>query len=172
MQIKGATLEVLSCKQNKELRMSDYQAPTAEGPNRGIDMRQLFGEVKVIAVVGYSDNPERAGHYVAQFLAEKGYKIIAINPKFGETVDGLPNFRSLQDIPPGTQVDLIDVFRAPPHVPVVLEAALKMNPRPKYFVMQPGAGNPEVASRARQEGLIPLIDSCMMATHKIYMPEE
>jgi predicted CoA-binding protein len=134
----------------------------------GVDFKQLFNEIKTIAIVGYSDNPERAGHYVAHYLKDAGYQVLAINPKFDGEINGLPNFKSLADIPGETQVDLIDVFRAPPVVPEIAAEAAKLNPQPKYFFMQPGAESAEGARIAAEHGMIPIMYSCMMAAHKIW----
>ena len=134
----------------------------------GVDFRQLFKEIRTIAVVGYSDNPERAGHYVAHYLKDAGYDVLAVNPKFGAEINGLRNFKSLADIPADVQVDLVDVFRSPPQVPEVASAAGKLNPLPKYFFMQPGAESEEGAQVAAEHGMIPIMHSCMMAAHKIW----
>jgi predicted CoA-binding protein len=134
----------------------------------GVDFKQLFREIKTIAVVGYSDKAERAGHYVAHYLKDAGYNVLAINPKFGDEVNGLPNYKSLADIPKDVEVDLVDVFRAPPMVPEIAAEAAKLDPVPKYFFMQPGAESPEGAKVAAEHGMIPIMYSCMMAAHKVW----
>jgi uncharacterized protein len=133
----------------------------------GFDLKQFFAGIRSIAVVGYSDKPERAGHYVARYLLEAGYVITAVNPKFGETVDGLANFKSLADVLAGTEFDVIDVFRAPQFAPELVRQAAALQPRPKYIVFQPGAESAEGAQLAHELGMIPL-DLCMMAAHKIW----
>ena len=133
----------------------------------GFDLKQFFKDIRTIAVVGYSDKPERAGHYVAQYLHESGYKITAVNPKFGESVDGLPNFKKLPDIPAGMAIDVVDVFRAPQFALDLVRQIAAMQPKPKYIVFQPGAESAEGSELAREHGIIPL-DICMMAAHKIW----
>lgn len=134
-----------------------------------VDYKQLFSEIKTIAVVGYSDNPERAGHYVAHYLAGQGYRIIAVNPKFKGQVNGLECYPALDAIPEGTKIDVVDVYRSPEAVPAVVEQAAKLDPLPKYFWMQPGAENPAAALQAREQGMIPIMHACMMAAHKVWM---
>jgi predicted CoA-binding protein len=160
--IMGKTLEVSSAMEQGHPAADEYD-PVPEG----FDLKRFFQEIKTIAVVGYSDNPERAGHYVAHFLAEQGYEVIAINPKFEDEINGLRCYPSLDAIPAGTPVDVIDVFRAPQFVPVVLSHALKLDPPPKYFVMQPGAESDEANELAAKNGIVPL-RICMMAAHKIW----
>jgi predicted CoA-binding protein len=139
-----------------------------EEKTAGVDFKQLFQEISTIAVVGYSDKPERAGHYVAHYLKDAGYDVLAINPKFGDEVNGLPNYKSLADIPNDRKIDLVDVFRSPPVVPEIAQEAAKLDPVPKYFFMQPGAESPEGAKVAAENGMIPIMYSCMMAAHKIW----
>jgi predicted CoA-binding protein len=131
-----------------------------------LDYRQLFAEIRSVAAVGYSDNPERAGHFVPQYLRNQGYEVIAVNPKFGSNVEGLANYPSLSDIPDGKAIDVIDVFRSPDAVPALAREAVQMNPRPRYFWMQPGAVNAEAASIVAEAGIIPISGDCMLAEHK------
>jgi uncharacterized protein len=131
-----------------------------------MDYKQLFAEIKTIAVVGYSHLPERAGHFVPAYLARHGYTIIAVNPKYGESVDGFPCYATLNAIPEGTQIDVVDVFRTPSAVPGVAEDALGLQLRPKYFWMQPGAESEPAAELCRQNGITPIMGDCMLAEHK------
>jgi predicted CoA-binding protein len=130
------------------------------------DFKRLFEEAKTWAIVGYSDDPKRAGHFVPAYLRRAGYKIIAVNPKFGDEVDGLPCYPTLAAIPAEEQVDVIDIFRAPQYQPAVLADALAMALRPQYYWMQPGAENPSVAQEAAEAGLVPIMHACALAEHK------
>jgi predicted CoA-binding protein len=131
-----------------------------------VDYAELFATVKTFAVVGYSDNPQRAGHFVPAYLAKAGYRIVAVNPKFSGEVDGFPCYPSLSAIPPDVEVDVIDIFRGPQYQPEVLADTLQMARRPKYFWMQPGAENEAVAQQAAQAGLVPIMNACALAEHK------
>jgi uncharacterized protein len=131
-----------------------------------MDYRKLFDEIKAIAVVGYSDNPERAGHFVPAYLAKHGYTIIAVNPRYGENVDGFPCYPNLAAIPEGTPIDVIDVFRTPSAVPAIVEETLLLDPRPQYFWMQPGAENETAEQMCIQNGITPIMGACMLAEHK------
>jgi hypothetical protein len=134
----------------------------------GVDFARLFDEIQTVAVVGYSDNPERAAHYVAHYLAAQGYAIIAVNPKLRGEINGLQCYPSLEAIPAGTRIDVVDVYRSPEAVPPLVEQAAKLDPRPRYFWMQPGAENPAAARRAEELGIVPIMHACMMAAHKIW----
>jgi uncharacterized protein len=134
-----------------------------------VDFAKLFKECRTVAVVGYSDNPARAGYFVTHYMAEHGYKMIAINPRFKDKVNGLPCYPNLAAIPPETQIDIVNIFRSPEHIPPLVEEAAKLDPRPKYFWMQPGAENESAAQLAREQGMEPVQHACLMAAHKIWV---
>jgi predicted CoA-binding protein len=131
-----------------------------------LDFRRVFDEIRTIVVVGYSDNPQRAGHYVPQYFAQRGFEVIAVNPKFSSSVDGLACFPSLSALPEDLRIDVVDVFRAPEHVPALVEEAGKLNQRPRYFWMQPGAESQKAAERCEELGIIPIMHACMLAEHR------
>ncbi len=43
-------------------------------------LRRILTDVRSIAVVGWSPNPDRASHRVAAFLAGRGYRVIPVKP--------------------------------------------------------------------------------------------
>jgi predicted CoA-binding protein len=131
-----------------------------------IDYRMLFEEIRTVAVVGYSDNPDRAGFFVPDYLARHGYEIIAINPRFGTEVNGFPCYPNLRAIPPGTRIDVLDIFRTPSAVPAVVEEASGLDPLPAYFWMQPGAVSQEAAAAAEALGMTVIAGPCMLAEHR------
>jgi predicted CoA-binding protein len=61
------------------------------------------------------------------------------------------------------QIDVIDIFRNPAHLPGVLADAQAMAHQAKYFWMQPGAENPEVAEQAAASGYVPVMNACALA---------
>ena len=42
-----------------------------------VNYRELFENIRTVAIVGYSDNPERAGHFVAHYLKKQGYDVLS-----------------------------------------------------------------------------------------------
>ena len=74
------------------------------------DLRKILAETKVIALVGWSPNPDRPSHHVAAYLAAKGYRVIPVNPgQAGRVVNGEVVRASLSDIT--EPVDMVDIFR-------------------------------------------------------------
>ena len=44
------------------------------------DITHILETTRTVAIVGMSDNPERASHEVAHYLQAGGYRIIPVNP--------------------------------------------------------------------------------------------
>lgn len=73
-------------------------------------IKQIMKDCKTIAIVGFSDDPGKAGYFVADYLKSVGYKIIPVNPNLKW---GLKEkcYSSLLDIPKDEKVDMVDCFR-------------------------------------------------------------
>jgi len=120
-----------------------------------------FYELKNIAVVGMSKNPEKAAHYVPKYLAEKGYNIIPVNPTADEIL-GKKCYSGLSDIP--EHVDIVDVFRPSEQVMPVIDEAIKL--KPKVIWLQEGIHNIEAESLAQKAGVEVIFNRCMLAEHQ------
>ena len=125
------------------------------------EIKGILKRAKNIAVVGLSDKPARDSHRVAAYLETRGYKIFPVNPTIEETL-GEKSYGRLEDIP--EPIDVVDIFRAPEHVPPIVESAIAI--RAKVVWMQLGVVNEEAAEKARASGLTVVMDRCMMQEHK------
>jgi predicted CoA-binding protein len=120
-----------------------------------LHLKRLFETVRTIAVVGCSPKPERAGHYVAKYLQDLGYRIIPVNP--GQTeILGEKCYASLRDIP--EPVDMVDCFRRAEDIPPIVEDAIAIGA--KFIWMQLGIVNDEAAKRAMAAGIEVVMDRC------------
>ena len=113
-------------------------------------------EIHRIAVVGLSPKPARPSHGVARGLQARGYKIIPVRPLVKEVL-GEPAWGTLEDIP--FTVDLVDVFRAPEHVPALVESCIRLGV-PRLW-LQDGVIHEEAAQRAREAGIWVVMDRCI-----------
>ncbi|WP_116131033.1 CoA-binding protein [Tropicimonas sp. IMCC34043] len=122
-------------------------------------LRQIFRRTRVIACVGASANHARPSHYVSQFLADRGYRVIGVNPGLaGQHLFGAPVVARLSDI--AEPVDMVDIFRRAGDVlPVVVEA-LDAIPGLSTVWMQLGIRNAEAAATARSRGITVIEDRC------------
>lgn len=124
------------------------------------DLRRILTETKVIALVGWSPNPDRPSHGVARYLAGRGYRVIPVNPgqtgvvtTWGEVVRA-----TLSDI--GEHVDMVDIFRNSGSVEPVVDEALTALPGLKTIWMQLGVVNQQAAAKAEAAGLTVVMNRC------------
>jgi len=115
----------------------------------------------VVAMVGLSSKHDRPSYKVANYLKEHGYKIIPVNPMEKELLGGLC-YPDLVSIP--EPVDVVDIFRRSEDVPPVVEEAIKIGAKAVW--MQEGVTNREAAARAREAGLMVVMDKCMRKEHQ------
>src|SRR5215210_4035508 len=109
--------------------------------------------MKRIAVVGLSSNPMRPSLSVAPDMQSHGYEIIPVNPNETEVL-GEKAYASLSELPHPPEI--VNVFRRPEFVDAIVDEAISAGA--KAIWLQQGVINPEAARRARQAGLITVID--------------
>jgi len=120
------------------------------------EIAQLLSTARTIAVVGLSANPDRPSFGVAQYLQSKGYRILPVNPTI-DSVLGEKSYASLAEIP--DTVDIVDVFRRPEFVPALAEEAIAIGARCLW--LQLGVIHEEAGRRARDAGLLVVMDRCL-----------
>lgn len=109
-----------------------------------------------IAVVGLSSNPGRPSYGVALHLQSKGYEVIPVNPNETEVL-GKRSYSSLRDLPESPEV--VDVFRRSEFVSGVVDDAIAAGARALW--LQLGVIDYDAARRARDAGLLVVMDRCM-----------
>lgn len=122
-------------------------------------LRHVLDSVKTIAVVGATADPAKPSFYVMKYLADRGYRVIPVNPALaGRTVLGQQAYASLADLP--ERPDMVDIFRRPDAAgAVAVEAAERGIP---FIWMQLGIRNDEAAARAEALGSTVVMDRCPM----------
>jgi len=128
-----------------------------------VDISGLLERAKTIAVVGCSPKPERDSHRVAAYLQQAGYRVIPVNPGVDEIL-GVKAYPDLASIPEGIDIDIVDVFRSPEHVPAVVDAVLERGAGALW--LQLGCAHPESEQRAREAGLEVVSDHCIKVEHR------
>ncbi len=122
-------------------------------------IRGILNTVKTIAVVGVSANTARPSYFAFKYLLERGYRMIPVNPGLaGQNLLGQRVYARLPDIP--EPVDMVDVFRASPYVPDIVEQMLTMKPLPRVLWMQLGVRHDEAAARAEASGIKVVMNRC------------
>lgn len=126
-------------------------------------LREILTEAESVAVVGIKDDPEQDAFRVPRYLQRAGYRIVPVNPKLGEVL-GERAWPSLEKLP--APVDLVDLFRAPEHIPAHVDEILALPEPPKAVWMQLGIQHGESAARLRAAGIRVVQDRCMMVEHR------
>lgn len=121
---------------------------------------EILKTSKIIAVVGLSPKAERPSNMVARYLLEAGYTVIPVNPGQSEILEQ-KCYNALADIP--IPVDIVDIFRRPVDVPLVVADAIKI--KAKVIWMQKEIVNEEAACKAREAGLKVVMDRCIKIDH-------
>jgi len=119
--------------------------------------------MKMVAVVGLSDNPERPSFGVARYLMENGYEVVPVNPGINEWM-GKKSFSDLSTVL--QKIDVVDIFRKSEAVPEIVEHAIKIGA--KAIWMQEGVINEAAARRAEEAGLLVVMDRCMAKAHAAF----
>lgn len=125
------------------------------------EISELLAKAKSIAVVGLSSDPMRPSFGVSQYMQRKGYRIIPVNPN-EKTVLGEKAYDRLCDVP--DQVDVVDVFRRPEFVPEIVDEAIRL--KIPFLWLQEGVVHPSAANKAREAGMIVVMDRCILKEHR------
>ena len=122
-------------------------------------IRAILSTVKTIAMVGASANSARPSFLVLKYLAERGYRMLPINPGLaGGTIHGLPVYATLADTP--GPIDMVDIFRNSEAAGGVVDAALALDPLPRVIWMQLSVRNDAAALRAEARGVEVVMNRC------------
>jgi predicted CoA-binding protein len=117
--------------------------------------------LKTWAVVGLSNNPDRAAFGVAKLLIEKGHTVIPVHPK-AETVHGQTGYAKLSDIP--VPIDVVDIFVNSDLAGTVVNEAIEVGAKGVWLqldVIDEGA-----VARAKDAGLLAVMNHCPAIEYK------
>ncbi len=122
-------------------------------------IRSILKSVKTIALVGASANTDRPSWEVMNFLLNRGYDIVPINPGLaGNEILGQQVYRSLADVP--KRIDMVDIFRNSESAGEVTDEVLALPSLPDVIWMQIGVINDGAAKRAQSKGIKVIMNRC------------
>ena len=124
----------------------------------------ILKNVKTIAVVGLSDNPEKHSYKVASYFQKLGFRIIPVNPRLDEVL-GEKAYPDLLSIPKEIKIDIVDVFRRSDEVIPHLKEVLKRGGVSTVW-LQEGVGSREAEAFAKDYGIGLVSNFCMMDAYK------
>ena len=127
----------------------------------------ILRESRVVAVLGVSDKPWKAGFYVPEYLHGQGYRILPVNPlRAGATMWGETVVASLAELPAGLPVDIVDIFRRSEDVMAHVPEILAMTPLPRVAWLQLGIRNDAFCAAMEAAGITAVQDRCTLADHR------
>jgi predicted CoA-binding protein len=131
------------------------------------ELREILERVRTIAVLGMKASPEEDAYRVPLYLQQHGYRIVPVNPKLKQAL-GERAFATLAEV--SVPVDLVDVFRAPDHLPAHVDEILAMRPRPSVVWFQLGIRSDASAAKLEAAGIRVVQDRCIMVDHRRLVP--
>jgi uncharacterized protein len=122
-------------------------------------------------VVGLSKEPEKESNKVSFYLKKQGYRIIPVNPFVDEVLDE-KSYPTLLDIPAelAKSIEAVNIFRRAEDEPSIVEQAIqlrKLYGKPFVVWMQLVIVNEQAAEKAKQAGIIVVMDKCLMIEHHL-----
>ena len=132
-------------------------------PHSNDAIADILKNYKTIAGVGLSSNPRRPSFGVTQYMQSAGYRIIPVNPNETEVL-GEKSYPRLEDVPKSHEIEIVDIFRRPEHIPPIVDSAIAIGA--KVIWMQLGIENPTAAAKARAAGLFVVEDACILIEHR------
>ena len=131
-------------------------------------IERMLRDSKSIAVVGMSDKDTRASHHIGKYLARQGYRVLPINPA-AQSILGMTCYADLESAQnalkaeTGRGIDIVDVFRAPEHVPPIVDDVIRLGI--PYLWLQDGVIHPEAVAKAEAAGVQCVQNDCIFRRH-------
>jgi hypothetical protein len=128
-----------------------------------VAIRHLLESTRAIAVLGIKAGEHEDAWRVPHYLQRAGYRILPVSPKL-QSVLGERCVQHLADL--DAPADLIDVFRAPAHLPGHVDEILALPWRPRCVWFQQGIRDDTSAARLEAAGIEVVQDRCIMVDHR------
>ena len=126
--------------------------------------QEALKKFKRIAVIGFSDNPNRESNIIGKYMSECGYIVYGINPKLGgKSIGKIACFSSLSELP--EKVEIVNVFRNPEYLEVLIDEVLKLDYKPLVWT-QLGVVNEKAKNKAIEHGLDYIENKCIFIEQK------
>ncbi len=125
------------------------------------EVRALLRRSRRIAVLGIKPETraDQPAYFVPAYTTEAGFEVIPVPVYYPDvtTILGQPVYRRLVDAP--GDIDIVNVFRRPEHVPPHVDDILAKRPRAVW--MQLGIRNDDAAERLARAGIEVVQDRCL-----------
>jgi predicted CoA-binding protein len=150
----------VSCAVNLNTALTDEQRAVYQDREA---VRTILNGTRRVAIVGLSTDHQKASYFVGSYLKSAGWEVIPVNPK-ADTILGLKAYPDLKSIPGA--VDLVDIFRPAADVGPIVDDAIAIGAKAVWQQLR--IVNLEAAEKARQAGLLSVVDLCVKMEHGRY----
>jgi predicted CoA-binding protein len=130
-----------------------------------VQLREMLGSSRTIAVVGASPKPDRPSHHVLLALQAAGWSILPVNPAGAALATGVAGLTCFPDLasaaaslPAGERIGLVDVFRRAEDCAAVTRDAIAVGARGVW--LQLGIVSEDAADLAAAAGIPFVQDRC------------
>src|SRR4029078_12799 len=123
-------------------------------------IRRVLEDAKRIAVLGAKCEFDRPAYFVPEYAQAAGYEInhVPVYSTNCTEILGEKVYRKVADVP--GDVDIVDVFRRPEHIPPHVDDIIAKKPKAVWF--QSGIRNDEASERLARAGILVVQDHCLM----------
>ena len=125
------------------------------------DQVSLILKMKNVAIVGVSNKTYKPSYQIYQYLIQNDYNIFFVNPNY-KVIDQKECYEKLEEIK--SNIDVVNIFRKSEHVLPIIKSSIKINA--KAIWMQDGVRNEEAFNLARNNGLLVIMDDCILRQHQ------
>ncbi len=120
-------------------------------------LKNLLKNIKTIAIIGASSNPDRDSYKVMKFLIERGYEVFPINPnESNNKILDIDCYSNIQEIK--KKIDVVDIFRAKEFVMEITQDAITIGVQ--VIWTQEGIVDEKSAHLAKNAGIIFVMNEC------------
>ncbi len=121
------------------------------------NIKEILSKYKKIAMIGVSNDPQKASTIVMKYMQKYGFKVYPVNPKAREKkILGEEVFEKITDIK--DQVDIVDVFRPSNEVYAIAEDTIKIGA--KVLWLQLGIKNDEAKQLVESKNIKYVENKC------------
>ena len=125
------------------------------------DQIALILKMKNVAIVGMSSKTYRPSYQIHKYLSRNGYNMFFVN-LHNKIIDQKECYEKLEAI--NLQIDVVNIFRKSENVLPIINSAIKI--KAKAIWMQDGVRNDEAYNLARNNGLLVVMNDCILRQHQ------
>ena len=125
------------------------------------DQIALILKMKNVAIVGMSNKTYRPSYQIYKYLSRNGYNMFFVNPH-NKVIDQKECYEKLEAI--NSQIDVVNIFRKSEKVLPIINLAIKI--KAKAIWMQDGVRNYEAHNLLRNNGLLVVMNDCILRQHQ------